>query len=675
VTLWRSKRLIAHYRPVPCQPEPMTAWRHQLLLRNARQNEVPLDYGMAATAGDGLEAGQTDLPPIPPPTALDIRWINITGSQGSTTDLRAIKSSHTYQGRVQTGGTAPVNMTWGPPAASPNATYTLRVQGTPGSINMRTTASFQFVDEGTYVFTIEVKEAACPDPTKENEVEVTTVDVNNRDWPCVEVKLRLRNRQTGELLPYYNPYFLSFNEKFGDGSVKPMRLESFTQMDSVLIVKLCGDPDSKDPNRQVEIVNDNNDDPDQKPDTLKVLIPPPIPTGNGDPERFVFKSSGEWEMVSTPLLLKEPQTDVIFDDPFLRLYRFDTVIGGYVPAGEMEFGIGYWLKSESLEAILIGLSQPSYEWTGLNGIGEPLGFGWNMIGSMFKPIAVSAIVQTPVGGMKAIFGWDPSQGYIVPTSITPGKGYWVRVDPGTKLKMTLSSATGGGAETAYRKTVNKLDIASFISVEDGSGAARALYVTGTELPQEEHDILALPAAPPSGVLDVRTGEGSAFLFGGENLVQLRGDGRLVLSIPVASPRVRLEVRDEQDELLHTFTGEAGDHMIVDVTGTRTLKLRATILPAVAESQALGSNYPNPFRVSSSTIIPYGVSEAGSVRLAIFDLLGRKLRTLVDDAQAVGTKLVAWDGRDDRGNVLPAGMYTYRLETASGIVSRTLTIVK
>jgi hypothetical protein len=90
VTMWRSKRLIAYYRPKPCTPEPMTEWRHTLTFRNARQNDVQMEYGMLNGAGDGLEAGQTDLPPIPPPTAFDIRWINITGSQGRTTDLRAV---------------------------------------------------------------------------------------------------------------------------------------------------------------------------------------------------------------------------------------------------------------------------------------------------------------------------------------------------------------------------------------------------------------------------------------------------------------------------------------------------------------------------------------------------------------------------------------------------------
>ena len=121
-------------------------------------------------------------------------------------------------------------------------------------------------------------------------------------------------------------------------------------------------------------------------------------------------------------------------------------------------------------------------------------------------------------------------------------------------------------------------------------------------------------------------------------------------------------------------GVAGEQLPVDVVETRTLKLRVSVSPA-AEVHALGSNYPNPFRIDSRTSIPYTLDADGAVRLAVYDMLGRRLRTLVDDSQSAGAKLAEWDGRDDLGNVLPAGVYTYRLETASGVLTRTLTIVK
>ena len=57
------------------------------------------------------------------------------------------------------------------------------------------------------------------------------------------------------------------------------------------------------------------------------------------------------------------------------------------------------------------------------------------------------------------------------------------------------------------------------------------------------------------------------------------------------------------------------------------------------------------------------------------MLGRVVRVLVTDDQSAGSKVASWNGRDATGSVVPAGVYTYRLETAGGVVSRTLTIVK
>jgi hypothetical protein len=222
--------------------------------------------------------------------------------------------------------------------------------------------------------------------------------------------------------------------------------------------------------------------------------------------------------------------------------------------------------------------------------------------------------------------------------------------------------------------VSRLDLVGFLTLSDNAGSARMLYVSATDVTDDQHTTLTMPAAPPAGALDVRTGLGTQFLFAGENSVIIRGNGRHILSVPVTSDRMSIDVRDENDRLLHTFDGTAGDHLLVDVSGTRTLKLTTHVRPAAMDI-ALGSNYPNPFRVAARTIIPYTLVQDGMVRLTIFDMLGRVVRTLVADALPAGSKVADWDGRDALGSVVPAGVYNYRLETASGVVSRTLTIVK
>jgi len=676
VTMWRSKKLIAYYRPKPCVPEPMSRWEHEILFRNARQNEVALQYGMQAGAGDGLEPGQTDLPPVPPPTAFDIRWLNIPNSQGSLTDIRAIKSTHTFQGQVQTGSTEPVTMTWGAPSASPAASYTLKIQGVPGEIDMRTETSHTFSDAGRYIFTVEVTEPECPEPTKENEVVVIPDGMDKENWPCVDLKLKIRDRRTGDLRPYFNPFNLKLMQRESSGAMRPTQVSNIIQRDSLLIYRICMDPDNPERDREVVIVTDNEDE-DQVNDTTRVPLDPPIPDGDGDPERFVFRTSGDWEMVSTPLQLQNPSVVSLLGDPNFIMYQFDTDAGQYDAVSDMQLGRGYWLKADAMEEVMIGLSKPSFEWTDLSGVGEPYGYGWNMIGSLYQPVDVSSIAQDPSGGLQSIFGWDPSQGYIIPTQIQPGKGYWVRVNPDTKLGISISGFTGGsngGGATAYSKAVAGLDLAGMLSLENADGQSRRLYLAGTEVAAETRGVLALPAAPPAGALDVRTSEQSAFVFPGESTIRIQGSGRHVLSTPVASDRIDITVRDEDGRLLHTFDGTAGDHLILDVSGTRMLKLNSSVRPAEA-SIVLGSNYPNPFRTAASTVIPYTLSQDGMVRLTVYDMLGRQVRTLVQGSQSGGSRYVTWDGTDDAGAAVPPGMYTYRLETAEGVVSRTLTIVK
>lgn len=71
-----------------------------------------------------------------------------------------------------------------------------------------------------------------------------------------------------------------------------------------------------------------------------------------------------------------------------------------------------------------------------------------------------------------------------------------------------------------------------------------------------------------------------------------------------------------------------------------------------------SNYPNPF--NSSTTFRYQLHRSGLVELAIFDLLGKRLRILVQEQQSPGLHQYQWDGRDAAGHPLPSGPYFYQL---------------
>jgi hypothetical protein len=73
---------------------------------------------------------------------------------------------------------------------------------------------------------------------------------------------------------------------------------------------------------------------------------------------------------------------------------------------------------------------------------------------------------------------------------------------------------------------------------------------------------------------------------------------------------------------------------------------------------LQQNYPNPF--NPSTTIGYYLPEKIQVKLIIFDVLGKKVCTLVDARQAAGHYKVGWDGRNELGQPVSAGVYFYQM---------------
>ncbi len=83
---------------------------------------------------------------------------------------------------------------------------------------------------------------------------------------------------------------------------------------------------------------------------------------------------------------------------------------------------------------------------------------------------------------------------------------------------------------------------------------------------------------------------------------------------------------------------------------------------------LSPNYPNPF--NPITLIRYTLPEAVDVRLVIFDVLGRRVRTLVDGPQAVGNHQVTFDALE-----LPSGMYFYVLRAGDFSKTRVMILVK
>ena len=89
--------------------------------------------------------------------------------------------------------------------------------------------------------------------------------------------------------------------------------------------------------------------------------------------------------------------------------------------------------------------------------------------------------------------------------------------------------------------------------------------------------------------------------------------------------------------------------------------------------ALHQNYPNPF--NPITAIHYDLPERSHVIIMVYDIVGREIRTLVNDQQNPGFNSIVWNGKDSFGRTVGTGMYYYRISSEKFIKTRKMILLK
>jgi hypothetical protein len=89
--------------------------------------------------------------------------------------------------------------------------------------------------------------------------------------------------------------------------------------------------------------------------------------------------------------------------------------------------------------------------------------------------------------------------------------------------------------------------------------------------------------------------------------------------------------------------------------------------------ALLQSHPNPFNPACK--IPYALAAGCPVKLEIYNMLGQKVRILLEEYQTAGRKTVHWDGTDDQGKSMPAGLYFYRIRAGEFVDSKKMVLLR
>ena len=91
-----------------------------------------------------------------------------------------------------------------------------------------------------------------------------------------------------------------------------------------------------------------------------------------------------------------------------------------------------------------------------------------------------------------------------------------------------------------------------------------------------------------------------------------------------------------------------------------------------KSFALVGNYPNPF--NPETAIRYALPQQSHVLIEIYNVLGQKVATLVDENLPAGYHTARWDGKDAAGKKAPAGIYLCRMQTGDFVKTQKMTLL-
>lgn len=392
------------------------------------------------------------------------------------------------------------------------------------------------------------------------------------------------------------------------------------------------------------------------------------------PKTVGYENQHRWSLIGVPVDATSEQIQMLMDGISSgSIYKYN---GAYQQVEQMKAGFGYWVKFSS---------DKLHELTGLpfTEITLELQKGWNLISGVGGALPIADVRDSDdiiIPGTAYSF----EQSYSQSDTLRAGKGYWLKSSaPGTvtlihpKLLQSTQSKEKN-TDTPVTKSLEDVEEKfNKVVISDGENQ-RTLYF-GSALPESvSKESYSLPPLPPGDVFDARFKGGKKLVTKDElyiKLSKLPGSSlSLETEIQSLSRYSRFVVKEFGDgKLLKEYTIEANKRVELSHNDTDAVYMAPVDKGALAKSEIPGKfdlkqNYPNPF--NPTTQIRYMVPERAEVMLEVFNILGKKVATLVDGMRQPGTYEVTFDGSG-----LASGVYIYRLKAGSYLSSRKLILAK
>ncbi len=438
---------------------------------------------------------------------------------------------------------------------------------------------------------------------------------------------------------------------------------------------------------------------------------------NAQGQRPTATPANQYRIVSLPIQATANGADDVFLDDLgaadksrWRLGSFDPGTGTvdeYPDAADVTPGRGYWLITRNADTYgAAGVSvRPNLDMI-LDAYQIPLDSGWNLIATPYGFNVAWENVYFRIGGTyitdhpdtlveDVIYSYTGTAYQEVPT-LTPWNGvfmyfkkdgYYI-VFPYQESSGTLKTAPED-AEPYFAEDFWSISL----NLKSGEFADRGNFIgvrpDAVDGP-DKYDFSEPPAAPESPWLALRLPNEERHLRRSDYRAPLKQGATWFLEMASGTDRVLslgdvLQIPSDMDAMLVLDNGTTIDiHAdmeipLPDAIGSArviigvkeyTAQEISSILP---REYSLGQNYPNPF--NPITTIRFDLPAAGHVVLEVYNVLGQKVKTLVDEHRTAGFHTAEWNGTDNRGVAVASGVYFYRMEAGNFSSYRKMLLLK
>lgn len=362
-------------------------------------------------------------------------------------------------------------------------------------------------------------------------------------------------------------------------------------------------------------------------------------------------------------------------------------------------GRGFWILARNPWTVSQTFSPVSLNADGTASIS--LHGGWNIISNPFGKAIPWAAVQEANGASQDLWQWGGSFSSSASfASAQNGQAFYFLNDQGlNELRVPFFLPPGAGAAIAQDKASDDVQAITLTAYEGDQRAAaiEAGFATDAAAGQDALDQFAPPSYFESASLHLQNDQidaqyanlaadfrpmtaedgqrfdvtlraepGETIRFEATGLDPFRGqEVRLVNKADGLSHNLlenpTMTYRPENEE--SSFVLLVGSPDFVDQKQSEVIPEQVKLLP----------NYPNPFH--GQTTVSYALPEQSEVRLVIYDILGREVRTLVNKQQRAGLHSIQWDGRNNAGQPVASGLYLSRLVVGEKTQVNKMTLVK